>query len=511
MWQGDGRRGLGLGPQFPQRGPEGSQRVPGCGEHPRLPVVRFPEGGVGAEGVRGAGQRRERCVEVLGHPAGHHGEGGHAPGSQLGRGGAHHGLAGDVGKHLTEQIRGGRAARDPQHPPGNGRAEALAQGEGNALIDGAQQLPGRGADAHPHPGRGGRAVDEGGTFPAGRAVGEIDDTARAGARGARDLLHLGPVAVLQPGHPAHPVEVGRARHGGEAGEGLSVQAGRQGDLALGAAVPAVAVHGSGERSGAHDEVGVARPDRPEADPARGGVDQTGGDRHADRQTGGGGGLGGDAARRGRGGQHRGEQPAEALVPQPFDQGVGVFPGGHVEIGAGCLGGVGGDLAREPEADPVLAVEVVGSLCEPLGVVRLQLFQEHRQRSGKQGRAGDLVDQRAPAVGLPARAPVGGGAVHPDPRGAAGAAVGVHEPRAVALSGDPDGGDLDAVARLPDRRADGVADGGPHLVHVLFDPVAVVCHPQRRARPAELPAVPREDDGLDRGGARVDSDHCLPSH
>ena len=179
--------------------------------------------------------------------------------------------------------------------------------------------------------------------------------------------------------------------------------------------------------------------------------------------------------------------------------------GDVEEGAGRLGEIRGANARELEADPVFAVEMARRPGDGLRLGGGELLVENREKPAENGCAGDVEHRAAAAVEVPVVDPAGSPAVHPIGCGAHGLAVGVDEPDAVALPGQPDADD----PRSPHLLGDAAQAGGdrpPQQRHVLL--ALAVCAVANRdgfvMGGFDLP-VQVEGDGLDGRRPSVDTD------
>ena len=117
--------------------------------------------------------------------------------------------------------------------------------------------------------------------------------------------------------------------------------------------------GTDEAGRADDRIGPAGTGDAEAEAADRGVDHPDRHRQTDRQSGQRRRLLGDCPCDRRRLRHRLQEAGEALVAEAVDECGRILSRAHIEVGAAGLGRVGGDGPGEPEADPVLAVELVG--------------------------------------------------------------------------------------------------------------------------------------------------------
>ena len=328
--------------------------------------------------------------------------------------------------------------------------------------------------------------------------------ARPGLSG--HFLDFAPRLRFQAEGRADPVEVGCAGHRRHEFEDLGSLARRQDHREFGSALGDAREERADEAGGSEDEPGVAVGDPSQAHSGHGDVDHPHPDGRSRRNPGGLGGLFRDGRRFARRAPDLRKEFERLAQAEFFGQRFVVPRGrGDVEEGAGRLGEIRGANAGELETDPVFAVEMARRPGDGLRLCGGKLLVENREKPAENGCAGDVEHRAAAAVEVPVVDPAGSPAVHPIGCGAHGLAVGVDEPGAVALPGQPDADD----PRSPHLFGDAAQAGGdrlPQQRHVLlaFAVCAVANGDGFVMGGFDLP-VQVEGDGLDGRGSAVDTD------
>ncbi len=253
----------------------------------------------------------------------------------------------------------------------------------------------------------------------------------------------------------------------------------------------------------------------EAGPERGRHDVDGAERHrqsfaeADFACGRGA-QGASVARAVDDGRKKPVQPVEA---QDAEKGRLVGPGAEIAEGMYAFGGVGGAHAGELEEQPVLEVERGRGT---LGNLRPVVDQPPKLRphlTGRETRAGAF--EMAPSRGIGAQRfrDAGRSGIEPDQRRTGRFALGIDEPRPVALCGHRDGGRPRRKVRHHAGEApEGRGRIGPGGGHVLLGP-DLIDHPiaVRARESTDLLALRREGDRLDHRCAGIDADQKVAGH
>lgn len=186
---------------------------------------------------------------------------------------------------------------------------------------------------------------------------------------------------------------------------------------------------------------------------------------------------------------------------------------EVAEGVDAFARAGRTHARGLEEEPVLAMHGRCGPYQALGLVRLQpqqLAALHRRVERVAGARGDEPRGRRLAQRLHVTA---GARVEPQHRGSDRAAIGIDEPRSVALAGGRQG--HHARRQAGDARGQRAQRGcgvGPGSVEVLLGrAVGAEQHAVRRAGHRHLPALQVEGHGLDDRGSGVHADDEVACH